>query len=289
MPEDVRTCTLCGSDRSASFDHRSFRGRDVNNRVCLDCGLVYQSPRMTEAESAVFYTEEYRMLNEGSASPTARNIATQHARAEALMGFARPMVQKVTRALDIGCSMGILLRRFEEIYACHLVGIEPSEAHRNHACKEGLTVYATLDDLEKAGEARFDLVSMSHVLEHLPDPVGYLNDLRDSVLTPEGWLLIEVPNLYAHDSFEVAHLFAFSLHILREVLRKGGFVVVKFEQHGQPNSQILPLFLTVLCHPVAQSDKSPVRPEKGVALKRRIGMVRRHFLELLYPKQAWLQ
>ena len=51
MPEDVRTCTLCGSDRSVQFDQRSFRGRKVFNRVCLNCGLVYQSPRMTEAES----------------------------------------------------------------------------------------------------------------------------------------------------------------------------------------------------------------------------------------------
>ncbi len=50
------------------------------------------------------------------------------------------------------------------------------------------------------------LISMFHVLEHLPDPVGYLSALRQKFLEPDGWLLIEVPNLYAHDCFEVAHL-----------------------------------------------------------------------------------
>jgi len=79
-----------------------------------------------------------------------------------------------------------------------------------------LTVYPSLDDLGQADGGRFDLVSMAHVLEHIPNPVEYLSDLRERYLTPDGWLLIEVPNLYAHDSFEIAHSIAFSSHTLRE-------------------------------------------------------------------------
>jgi len=288
MPEVVRTCILCGSDRSAPFDHRFFHGQDVNNRVCLDCGLVYQSPRMTEAEIDVFYTEEYRLLQEGSADPTSRNITIQNARASSLHDFVLPVLPTISHHLDIGCSMGILLQKFQEAYHNRVVGVEPGSAHRIATRNKGLTVYATLDDLEKAGEARFDLVSMSHVLEHLPDPVGYLNHLQESVLDADGWLLLEVPNLYAHDSFEVAHLVAFSPHTLREVLRKSGFDIVKFEKHGRPNSALLPLFLTVLCRPVKQSGTRPVRPERGVALKRKAGMLWRRILARLFPKRAWL-
>jgi SAM-dependent methyltransferase len=288
MPEDVRTCALCGSDRSAPFDHRSFRGRKVTNRICLDCGLVYQSPRMTEAEAAAFYADEYRLLQEGSSDPTARNMTVQNARASSLHDFIQPVLPAISRHLDIGCSMGILLRHFQGAYHNQAVGVEPGEAHRIHACKEGLTVYATLEDLEKAGEARFDLVSMSHVLEHLPDPVGYLTHLRERVLTPAGWLLLEVPNLYAHDSFEVAHLVAFSLHTLREVLHKSGFDIVRFEKHGRPNSALLPLFLTVLCRPPRQPGTRPIRPERGVALKRRVGMLWRRILARLFPQRAWI-
>ena len=71
MSETVLNCSLCKSEHSRPFDRRSFHGKVVVNRICQDCGLVFQSPRMTEAESAVFYAEEYRLLNEGSIDPTA--------------------------------------------------------------------------------------------------------------------------------------------------------------------------------------------------------------------------
>lgn len=287
MPENVTSCALCGSTRSAPFDRRTFRGRPVANRICLDCGLVYQSPRMTAAESAAFYAEEYRLLQEGSADPTARNVAAQNARAASLVGFVRPVVSSVSRHLDIGCSLGILLQQVQNGYRNQAVGVEPGEAHRLQAQKDGLNVYAALEGLEKAGERRFDLVSMSHVLEHLPDPVGYLIHLREKLLAPGGWLLLEVPNLYAHDSFEVAHLLAFSPHTLRETLRRAGFEIIKFEQHGRPNSTLFPLFLTVLCRPAAQPDLAPVQPERGVAFKRQVGMFQRRVLERLFPAQAW--
>jgi SAM-dependent methyltransferase len=195
----------------------------------------------------------------------------------------------VERHLDIGCSLGILLQYFQVEYHNQAVGVEPGEAHRDQARKEGLTVYATLDDLEKDGEVRFDMISMSHVLEHLPDPVGILTHLREALLTADGRLLLETPNLYAHDSFEVAHLFAFSPHTLREVLRRSGFIIDKFEQHGRPNSQILPLFLTALCHPAEQSERFSIRVERHVAIKRSGGMFCRSILARLSPKCAWLQ
>jgi SAM-dependent methyltransferase len=288
MPETVTQCPLCASGLSLPFDRREFHGRLVENRICRDCGLVFQSPRMTEAESAAFYADEYRLFQEGCVDPTTRNINIQERRAGALHDFARATIPSITRHLDIGCSLGILLQHFQTEYQNQAVGVEPGEAHRIHARKEGLTIYATLDDLEIAEEAPFDLISMSHVLEHLPDPVATLTHLRESILAPDGWLLLEVPNLYSHDSFEVAHLLAFSPHTLREVLRRSGFTIIKFEKHGRPNSQLLPLYLTVLCRPVSQPDLSPVRLERGVTLKRCIGMFRRRILARLFPQRAWL-
>ncbi|MFH1523826.1 MAG: class I SAM-dependent methyltransferase [Chloroflexota bacterium] len=288
MSESIRKCPLCGGEHSIIFDRREFRSHTVINRLCQNCGLVFQSPRMTEAELAGFYLEEYRRLQEDSMTPTARNVNAQTARAESLCDFSRPILPLINRHLDIGCSTGILLQHFQRTYKNQAVGVEPGEAHRMYACKKGLTVYASLEDLEKAAETRFDLVSMSHVLEHLPDPIGYLTHLREHLLTPDGWLLLEIPNLYAHDSFEVAHLYAFSPHTLREVLRWSGFDIVKLEKHGRPNSQLFPLFLTILCQPVLQPDVHPVHPERGVVFKRRAGMLWRRILSRLFPKRAWL-
>jgi SAM-dependent methyltransferase len=289
MPETVKQCPLCGNGSSRLFDRGEFHGHVVENRICHACGLVYQSPRMTESESAEFYAEEYRILQEGCTDPTSRNMAAQGKRARSLLEFVRPMIPAVSRHLDIGCSMGILLQHFQGNYHDQAVGVEPGEAHRLRARENGITVYASLEELEKAGEARFDLVSMSHVLEHLPDPVACLIHLRQSLLAEDGWLLIEVPNLYAHNSFELAHLLAFSPHTLYETLRRAGFEIIKFEKHGRPNSILFPLFLTALCRPVMQPDLAAVRPEHGVALKRRLGMLRRWLLERVLPGRAWLR
>ena len=288
MPETVMQCPLCGGGGSRPFDRGEFHGHLVENHICRACGLVYQSPRMTESESAEFYAEEYRLLQEGSADPTARNMAAQDKRAGSLLEFTRPVIPAVSRHLDIGCSMGILLQHFLSNYHDQAVGVEPGEAHRLRAREKGFTVYASLEELEKAGEAPFDLVSMAHVLEHLPDPVGYLVHLRQCLLAEAGWLLLEVPNLYAHNSFELAHLIAFSRHTLHETLRRAGFQIIKLEKHGRPNSELFPLFLTALCRPVAQADLAPVRPEHGVAFKRRLGMLRRWLLERVLPGRAWL-
>jgi 2-polyprenyl-3-methyl-5-hydroxy-6-metoxy-1,4-benzoquinol methylase len=287
MPENVRTCPLCGSDRSRLFDRREFRGHSVINRLCQKCGLVYQSPRMTGSEAEVFYAEEYRHLYEGSTTPTARNLADQQGRAESLYSFAHPVVGSVAHHLDIGCSFGLLLQRFQEAYHCQAIGIEPGESHCAHARKEGLTVFATIEDLEKRENSSFDLISLAHVLEHLPDPVWYLVHLREVLLDPAGWLLLEVPNLYAHDSFEVAHLVSYSPGTLKQTLEKAGFEIVRLEQHGRPRSKMLPLYITLLGCP-APSRTFRLNPEKRVALKRRLGILRRRSLERLFPKQAWL-
>jgi hypothetical protein len=103
MSKIVQFCPLCGSDRNTFFERWKFRGRDVVNRICQNCGLVFQSPCMDEDETAAFYATEYRLLNEGSADPTARNISVQQARAESLAGFARPVINDLASHLDIGC------------------------------------------------------------------------------------------------------------------------------------------------------------------------------------------
>lgn len=290
MNEIINLCPLCSSRRSRFFDRRVFRGREVIYHLCLDCGLVYQSPRMTEAELDAFYAEEYRLLQEGSADPTARNVAAQRSRVNALLAFTHPHLPAVVRHLDIGCSLGLLLQGFQATYHNRACGIEPGEAHRAHACKEGLTVYASLAELEKHETGRFDLISMSHVLEHLSDAVGYLSHLREKLLDPGGWLLVEVPNLYAHDSFETAHLVAYSPHTLRQTLETAGFDLVRLEAHGRPRSDVFPLYITVLARPGSGAPRtSRLVPEKQVALKRRLGMLRRRVLEKIFPKRAWIQ
>jgi SAM-dependent methyltransferase len=289
MPETVSHCPLCNSDRSRLFDQREFRSQAVTNRVCLNCGLVYQSPRMTEAESAEFYAAEYRRMYQGDEGPNAKDLAVQRARADSLYEFTHRVAGSVTRHLDIGCSSGLLLQRFRDGFGSQPMGIEPGDAYRAHARAQGIPVYTSLNELKQNESARFDLVSMAHVLEHLPDPVSYLVHLRETLLAPNGALLLEVPNLYAHDSFETAHLLSFSARTLAATVEQAGYEIVRMEAHGRPRSDIIPFYLTVLAKARAQGGTVNLRREKLVSLKRRIGLLRVRILSRLFLKQAWIE
>lgn len=299
MLESVDHCPLCQSTGSQAFDQRRFRDQQVTNRLCSSCGLVYQSPRMSDHELELFYEEEYRQLYQGSQGPNPKDLAIQRGRAAALLSFSRPFLTTVNRHLDIGCSAGSLLLNFQGVYHCQSVGIEPGTAYREYALDQGLKVYGSPSEMENQDEGRFDLISLAHVLEHIPNPVDYLVHLRQGWLEPGGWLLLEVPNLYGHDCFEVAHTVSYSPHTLEQVLRQAGFQVLHQQVHGQPRSQVIPLYITVLAQrqpegKVSSGSQSShntsikIQPEKGVSMKRRYAMLRRQIITRLMPSRAWL-
>jgi len=242
---------------------------------------------MTEAESQAFYQAEYRLLYQGQEGPNPKDLAVQAARAKVALDYLLKQVTSVSRILDIGCSTGILLHRFQTHYQAQAFGVEPGKVYRQYAQSLGLEVYSSLEEPKLAGEAHFNLVSMMHVLEHLPNPLEYLGNLREKYLEPDGWLLLEVPNLYAHDCFEVAHLVSFSAHTLAQVVTKAGYRVIQLRAHGLPRSQLIPLYLTLLARPDSNASFL-FKPDHLVRAQRRIGFIRRWFVERLFPQCAWI-
>ena len=288
MNYPVAACPLCKGTRASLFDQRGFHGFQISNQLCSQCGLVYQSPRMSDEKLGEFYEDEYRILYQGQAGPDPKDLSIQAARAEALLVLAQQHIQQVNRHLDIGSSAGLLLQRFQAEYGCYSAGIEPGEAYRTYSREKGLSVYSSLDDLHASGEDSFDLISLAHVLEHLPDPVGYLGRLRQDFLKEDGWLLVEVPNLYAHDCFEVAHLISFSPHTLLQTLKTAGFEAQLIQEQGLPRSRIIPLYIQVLARVQTQPQETQIEPERWVRPKRRWGMTHRRVLTRLLPRQAWI-
>ena len=287
MTEFVQNCPLCGSTTSSPFDQREFRGHVVTNVICQACGLVYQSPRMTETESQAFYEAEYRLLYQGQEGPNPKDLVVQTARAQGALDYIRQQIKSSTGILDIGCSTGIMLQQFQAYYQCRACGVEPGTVYRQYAQSLGLEVVSSLEELQAPGISHFNLVSMMHVLEHLPNPVETLKSISEINLEPDGWLLLEVPNLYAHDCFEVAHLVSFSAHTLSQVVQKAGYRVIQLRAHGMPRSQLIPLYLTLLAQP-DNGDNYSLKPDRLVRLQRQVGFIRRRITERLFPHQAWI-
>jgi len=82
----------------------------------------------------------------------------------------------------------------------------------------------------------FDAVTMSHVIEHVPDPVACLDKCR-RLLRPGGRLVVTTPNVRSlgHQTFKGAwrglepprHLHIFPHHLLGECARRAGLKVVR--------------------------------------------------------------
>src|SRR5216683_3279149 len=89
------------------------------------------------------------------------------------------------RLLDVGCGNGALLRSASErLPEWSLAGTELDDKYREQVEAiprvEGLYVGQPM-----AAPGQFDVITMLHVLEHVPSPTSFLLDLRDK-LAPNG-------------------------------------------------------------------------------------------------------
>lgn len=91
--------------------------------------------------------------------------------------------------VDFGCGDGAFLRAVRErVASC--CGVELQRDYVNALNGEGIACHTSLDAL---GDGSLDTAVSFHVLEHLPEPLPVLRDLR-RVLKPGGTAVLEVPH-----------------------------------------------------------------------------------------------
>jgi len=284
-------CLLCGSEKHHIFNRVSSFDVSLVYLQCEQCGFIFQSQEENhEALQPGFYAETYRRVYQGSVTPTGKDIWIQGQRAAHLIHLLdSTQPERFKRMLDVGASAGILLEAFQRFYQSDVMGVEPGDAYRAFVKAKGLKMVTSLEEALEADTQRFDLVTMIHVLEHLQNPIETLRVIREELLAENGLLLLEVPNFYAHDSYELAHLSCFTPHSVVEMVKQAGFQVTHCLQHGVPRSKLLNLYITVMAEPLSEVVEVPeIRPDRHVRLKRRLGFLYRRFVQKLFPHRAWL-
>lgn len=94
------------------------------------------------------------------------------------------------RVLEIGCGEGILLNELSSA-GFNVQGIEPSQAASARARARGLHVIEGYFP-NKAVDGPVDAVVLSHVLEHMPNPLNVLRQVAQ--LSPNGHLFLVQTN-----------------------------------------------------------------------------------------------
>ena len=254
-------CPLCNSTKFRLFEveksEEKGKGFELQYQICTRCGLVFLSPCMDDEELKEYYRSGYRTLKMGSEKPTEKKMEQEQKRAESLAAMAGLLLKQYSVGstqrkqihLDIGCATGKLALAIQKENDTISYGIEPGEGHREYARGElENRVYANLDEFHAATQTKHnvDLVTMSHVIEHVPNPVEYLKELRLATLKPNGLVLLEVPNLYVHSCYEPSHLFAFTEKTLRLLFQSAGYEVLWCKLHGLPNKEKRKRYITMI-------------------------------------------
>jgi 2-polyprenyl-3-methyl-5-hydroxy-6-metoxy-1,4-benzoquinol methylase len=133
--------------------------------------------------------------------------------------------------LDIGCGNGSFLAGMRE-RGWEVQGLEPdSEAADLARKRHGLKVITGTLEETSLSVSSVDAITLNHVIEHVPDPVGLLSECR-RILKPGGKLVVATPNVesLAHRMSGVRwqhldpprHLCLFSSRALTACVEKAG-------------------------------------------------------------------
>jgi 2-polyprenyl-3-methyl-5-hydroxy-6-metoxy-1,4-benzoquinol methylase len=138
------------------------------------------------------------------------------------------------KLLDVGCGNGEFLATMKEL-GWDTVGVETDERAAEGARERfGLDVRTGTVDVVAFPDDSFDAVSLSHVIEHVYDPVTLLSECR-RILRPGGKLIVLTPNTRSlgHRIFRAAwrglepprHIHLFNRVTLRSAVQRAGLRV----------------------------------------------------------------
>lgn len=100
--------------------------------------------------------------------------------------------------LDVGCGTGDFLKIVKD-NNWSVSGIEPNKGARVIANQKTNNAVFDIDHLMKFETQSFDVITLWHVLEHLPKLEWHISIL-ESLLKPNGRLIIAVPNFNSYDA-----------------------------------------------------------------------------------------
>lgn len=204
-------CPVCGSAHSQALNSA------VGER--LYCGACFHGWRLQ--------TPDYSYSAVAMCS-----LGTSQARLESQTRFFAPFLPKGGAVIEIGCATGELAAAVRKTLPVgRYDAIELSPAGETARPKLDHLYTEPLRDLlaKDAIGTTYDLILMSHVLEHLREPGAELGAMK-RILNPGGAMFLEVPNRAGHRRLPIddnrAHLHFFSANSLLWLLAEQGLETI---------------------------------------------------------------
>jgi len=258
-------CVVCKSAEIGNTVSSSAQGDKSGTLQVVECSACGHAQLHPPVYSQNFYEEDGQVNNVIETYGTPFETLIEHSWIEARRRLARfkkhgvDLCKQNSNSLDVidvGGGYGFFGKVLaENIPYAKVCVLDPSRA-RIEKGRELMTQSSVPESLRFSGELldekyadthneTFDLVTMWHVLEHLTDPVGMLQNAY-KLLRKGGALCVEVPNLndelmglssaFRDRSFIVEHISYFSPSLLEKAARiaipDGSIKVTGYQRYG---------------------------------------------------------
>jgi 2-polyprenyl-3-methyl-5-hydroxy-6-metoxy-1,4-benzoquinol methylase len=228
----TRSCPICSSSARDTL-YVTPTGQRVN--CCSSCGMIYSdnSAPVDYASSSIYTSTETYDGQPAHYRRIVRNLL-EHG------------ISTRSAVLDVGCATGGLLEALQECSFRNVLGVSLSAGEVATCLAKNLRAEQadiTSPDSPDWSRAAFDVVLLSHVLEHIPSPLPFLLALRRLVsLSPLGFLYIEVPNALRYSQhftslcqgFNQEHINHFSLSYLTQLANRADLEVYAQGSYDMP-------------------------------------------------------
>jgi len=235
-PVDFK-CVLCGAGeykRIGDYKNISSSFRNLEIVECSCCRHRSAFPAISNLHFAEYYQNDYF-----DADYETKKHGLLVKRAVYKTGFIASCAdfkhQRYLRVLDIGAGFGHIGKELKTRFKSLKVSYDTVESNEKAIQYMSLpesgadNVFRKLDEI---GELKYDLIILSHILEHLSDPVETLM-LLTGKLNKNGLLFVEVPNEYSlWKNEQEPHIQFFSPDTLKKILIRSGFCLAKMDTCG---------------------------------------------------------
>lgn len=226
---------ICGSRNDTRLLPRDRYGLPSPSAICVSCGIIRTTPRLTRDSLDRFYDIDYRPLYVGSRTGLQEYFQRQVIKGQGVRRFVGDAIGKRGSVVDIGCGAGGFLLPFHD-QGWKAIGCDLGSHFLTEGAEKGLDLRQGSPSIVRS-EGPFDLVIMSHVVEHVPDPVDFLRREVVPLIKTDGFVYMETPGLLRLGRygdplryFQNAHLYNFTLENLVDVAGASGLVLVKGDQ-----------------------------------------------------------
>jgi SAM-dependent methyltransferase len=259
-----RKCFICNSKIKSSYQLWEIPNIPKTQKIgfgfCQKCNLVIQTSTIKPKKMFAYYETTATYINPGrEGKPSQNKIDDVKRQLDFLQNIVN--INKIKSAFQIGCSDGYTLSRIKELKIGTISGIDPSEYSHNIA-KKFYKINTEVGVFEKYKTKKvYDLIIMTHVLEHLYNPNKILKKCN-KILSENGYLLFEVPLFEDYLKFPIGmftleHLNYFSEFSLRKLFALSNFEILAIEKLYFNNNYPVITIILQKQKKVTQIEKSP--------------------------------